>query len=118
MIEVSWGTLVNFWLFVGRSGLQQRPRLDTKTLSNAVKVVDRDVLFGPLNSAEIGAIKTGFIRQKFLRPAAIGAQLAHVARNDVSQGAFGRCLHAQCYCAMTLLTLPVLTYIQRIGLIP
>lgn len=50
--------------------------------------------------------------KKFLGPATFGTQPAHVAGNNVTQRTFGCRLHARVYCALPVLTLPVLTYIQ------
>jgi hypothetical protein len=72
---------------------QQRPRLDLQAGSYARNVIDGDISLRALNGAQIGPIDTALVRQCLLAEPARGAKLAHVLRQNVSQGAFVRPFH-------------------------
>lgn len=48
--------------------LQQLVRWHAEGTGNFPEVVDRDILFGPLNGTQISSVKPGFGGKDFLRP--------------------------------------------------
>ena len=82
--------------------------LDAEPLSDTVEVVDRDILFRPLYSTQIGPVEARLLGKAFLRPPFLSTKQPHIAGWYVSQGALGCPFHPRCYWRMSVLTLPVL----------
>jgi hypothetical protein len=87
---------------------------DAEGAGDTRDVVDGHVLLGSLDGRDIGAVEPGLEREALLREAALGAQAAHVAREDVAQFASGRAFHAAEDFGLQSLERPVLRYIPMI----
>jgi hypothetical protein len=74
-------------------------------------IVDRNIAFGPLDRAEIRAVDASLVGERFLTEPALGAESAHVLRQNVPQGSFVRPLHRPASCPLTFLRRPLLSYI-------
>jgi hypothetical protein len=64
-----------------------------KPFGDPPNVVDRDVSLRPLDTAQVGAIDTTVMRQRFLREAALRAEPSHVLGEGISQLPFVRPFH-------------------------
>ena len=53
--------------------------LDAEPLSDTVEVVDRDILFRPLYSTQIGPVEARLLGKAFLRPPFLSTKQPHIA---------------------------------------
>jgi len=92
---------------------EKRPRLDAERFGNAGDVVDRNIALGPLDRVEIRAVDAALVAESLLTEPALGAEPAHVFRQNVAQGSFVRPLHRSGSCPLTFLRRPLLSYIMQ-----
>jgi hypothetical protein len=72
---------------------EQFPGLNMKPFGDPPNVVDRDVSFRSLNTAEVGAVDAAVMRQGFLREPALGAEPPHVLSEGIAKLSFVRPFH-------------------------
>ena len=77
------------------SFFKKLPRRNVEGPRNSVNVVDRHVLLGAFNRANICAVQICLVRQLLLRPALFSSGLSHVSRERIPQRAFGRSFHTR-----------------------
>ena len=86
---------------------------DFEPASYSSDVVDRDVPLRPLDAAQIGAIDTALMRQRFLAEFTRSSKATHIPRQNVPQRPFVSFFHRADFGALTLLRRPLLSYIRR-----
>src|SRR3982074_3546352 len=92
--------------------MQEHAGFNFEPPSNARNVVDRDISFGPLDAAEIGAIDTTLVRQRFLTEFTRRSKATHIPRQNVPQRSFVSLFHRADFGPLTLLRRPLLSYIR------
>ena len=95
--------------------IQKNARFDFESASNARDVVDRDITFGPLDPAEIGAIDAALVCQRFLAETTRCSKATHIPRQDVPQRSFVSLFHKADLGSLTLLRRPLLSYIRALA---
>jgi hypothetical protein len=95
--------------------VEKRPRLDAKPVCDASDVIDRDVALGSLHRAEIRAVDATLVGEFFLTEPALGAEPAHIFRQNIAQDPFVRPLHGSGSCPLTFLRRPLLSHIRGWG---
>lgn len=93
--------------------LQQLPGFNAKCARNARDVIDRYIAFSSLDGAEVSAVDTRIVGQRFLRQPAGRAQSSHIFRENIAEGTLVRPFHSRRRCQMTVLRRPLLRYIHH-----
>jgi hypothetical protein len=73
--------------------LKQFPWLDLQAIRDPRDVIDGNITLGALDRAQVCPIEAALMSQGFLAQPAHGTELAHVLRQNISEGAFVRPLH-------------------------
>jgi len=60
--------------------LQQGAESDTQCACQPIQVVETDIAFAALNSADVSPVQTAMFRQGFLAPALLLAEMPEVGR--------------------------------------
>jgi hypothetical protein len=92
--------------------IQENAGFNFEPASDARDVVDRYVAFGPLDAAEIGAIDTTFVRQRFLAEFTRCSKATHILRQNVPQRSLVSLFHRADFGSLTLLRRPLSSYIR------
>jgi hypothetical protein len=88
---------------------------DFEPASYSGNIVDRDIAFGPLDAAEIGAIDTALMGQRLLAQTTLRPKATHIPRQNVPQWPFVSLFHGADFGSITLLRRPLLSYIRPIS---
>jgi hypothetical protein len=92
--------------------IQENVGFDFEPASYPSDVVDRDVAFGPLDPAKIGAIDAALVGQRFLAQTKLRSQATHIPRQNIPQRSFVSLFHKGDFGSLTLLRRPLLSYIR------
>ncbi|SRR5260221_1681403 len=92
--------------------IQENVGFNFKPASNARNVVDRDIAFGPLDPAEIGAVDAALVGQRFLTETTSRSKATHIPRQNVPQRSFVSLFHKGDFGSLALLRRPLLSYIR------